>query len=112
MEYITVLEFNKKEKETFLFYLQWTGNEEALTRFYNKMKGITYMMSGDCSTFEMDISVKLTAEMVNGHCRLPYGYFMAMFNVYSGTFQEPDEEITEEWLNDNFTHGGIENFFG
>jgi hypothetical protein len=113
MEYITILEFNTKERETFIHYVQWTGNEEALTRFYNKMekRKFTYELRGDSSTFEMDISVKFTEEMVDRHCLLPYGSFMEMFNKYKGTFQEPDEEITYEWLDDNFTHGGIQNFF-
>ena len=112
MEFITFIEHNHKELERFIFYLQWTGNEEPLTWLHKTVNRSCSGMEGDYSDFEMDIDVKFTEEMVDQHCKLNYGSYSRMFQKVVGHcmmwkgWRRDVEKMTEEevanWLDRKF----------
>lgn len=71
MEFVTFIEKNTKENETFVYYLQWTGNEEILTRLDRLINGASYeTFYGDHSIVGLDISVKIPESSVDIHCEI------------------------------------------
>jgi hypothetical protein len=91
LEFVPFIEYNTKENETFIFYLQWTGNEEQLTLLAEATgKAIADDMDGDFSLFSMDIGVKIPESAVDLHTKIKTfnGYF-EMFTKCTGKFQSP-----------------------
>jgi hypothetical protein len=101
MTFIRFTEKNHKEHETFHFYLQWNGNEEALTLLQKIVdKSDDSEMYGDCSTFTMDSTKQFTEEEVNLFCKLPCSNdYHGMFTKCTGTFYCPFQ--MEDLLTDN-----------
>ena len=112
-EFIAFIEQNHKENETFVFYLQWTGNEDALTRLEESVENAMYDdMYGDYSSFSMDTSVKLTEDAVTQMCRLKFGTYSRMFTKCTGVFKYPfDGQISAEELDRAFYACKIERMF-
>ena len=120
MEYITFIEKNYKKNEIFFFYLQFTGNEEAL-RELNQLVGLAdfTVMDGEFSEFMMDIQTKFSEEVVNDHCRLNYGVYSYMFQKVNGKFVMPEKLKNEdmetyeiaEYLDDCFFGLEIRTYF-
>lgn len=121
MEFVTFIEQNHKEHETFVFYLQWTGNEEALTWLYDTIQLSSSDGCGDYSVFDMNIQVKFTEEMVDQHCKLHYGCYTHMFNKVTGicnmgrTLQDEvdgmDRYDIGRWLDEQFYASRIQDWF-
>jgi hypothetical protein len=87
MQYIVFAEKNYKENETFVFYLQYTGNEKKLEKFAKFLKKANYnFMDGDYSTFSMQISAQISQQSVNEHLRINLGSYDRMFQVCKGIF--------------------------
>ena len=86
MEYITFIENNHKENEMFIFFLQYNGNEEMLTKFHEFLSSANYDMYGDYSDFQMDIKNKLSESTVNQMIKLQYGSYSQMFQKINGKF--------------------------
>ena len=114
------LEHNHKERETFVFYLQYTNNEASLKKLEEFIKSSDHSyMDGDYSNFEIDLTVKFSEEMVDQHCKLPFGSYSHMFQKICGTFKYPfdddyyDEETAPRKMNE-FDKAKIldEYFFG
>ncbi len=105
MTFIRFTERNNKEHETFHFYIQWNGNEEALTLLQKVVdKSDDSVMYGDCSTFTMDSTKKFTEEEVNLFCKLPCSNcYHEMYTKCTGTFvcpfTEDDISSTENTAN-------------
>jgi hypothetical protein len=113
-EFVAFIEQNHKENETFVFYLQWTGNEDALTRLEESVENAMYDdMDGDYSSFSMDTSVKLTEDAVKQMCRLKkFGTYSRMFTKCTGVFKCPfDERVSAEELDSIFYACKIERMF-
>jgi hypothetical protein len=111
-EFVAFIEQNHKENETFVFYLQWTGNEDALTRLEESVENAYDDMDGDYSSFSMDTSVKLTEDAVTQMCRLKLGTYSSMFTKCTGVFKYPfDGQISAEELDRAFYACKIERMF-
>ena len=94
IQFVMCEEHNHKENETFLFYMQWTGNEDAITLLHQAItKSDVSEMYGDYSSFRMDLT-KITEDAVDQLCKLKSsnGYH-AMHTKCTGAFTSP---ITEE----------------
>ena len=88
MEYIAFIEDNNKERETFVAYLQYTGNEVELAKLYecvNRAKNRYVYGDLTLSTFEMSMT-RITEDAVNQHCNLPFGKYGPMFYKVNGRF--------------------------
>jgi hypothetical protein len=95
LEFVPFIEKNTKENETFVFYLQWTGNEEQLTLLDEAIrKSCCHFMDGDYSLVTMDINVKIPESAVDIHTKLKhFNAFHNLFTKCTGTFSCP---ITRE----------------
>jgi hypothetical protein len=101
MEYITFIEHNHKENEMFVFYLQYTGNEEALEKFTQFVKKAEYDMDGDYSDFQINLDVKFSQDAVDQHCKLDYGSYSHMFQKVNGKFECPFEGVEDDSDDEN-----------
>jgi len=117
MEYITFIERNHKENESFIMFLQWTGNEEMLTKLRDYIVSADPSnMCGDYSEFEMDIKNKVSESTVNEMIKLDYGSYSNMFQKASGKFvysalDEMDSEEKAHQLDEHFYHCKIRYYF-
>ena len=88
-QFVAFTVYNTKEKEQFMFLCQWTGNEEALTKF-NKLVKYVYDnvvdMGGDVVEIKGDIDVKLSESAVNEMLKL---------NKYTITFCDFSRPFTK-----------------
>ena len=102
MEFITFKENNKKENESFIFFLQYTNNEEAIENLsYYIEKADPSDLNGDFSSFEIDINTKISESSVHELEKVNLGTFGPLFTVCKGLFsfnKEMFDEVEEsEW---------------
>lgn len=96
-QFVAFTIYNTKEKEQFMFLCQWTGNEEALTKFHNLVKYVHHNvvdMGGDVVEIKGDIDVKLSESAVNEMLTLnkytiTFCDFARPFTKCYGTFSLP-----------------------
>ncbi len=123
MEYCVFVEHNQKERESYIFYLQYTGNEKELELLYKLVtKADNGNLVGDVAYFEMaDPSLRISQAAVDEHMKLKsFGSYCKTFQVANGTFQFPwddtevdelDEYDTARALDRRFFHGCIRSCF-
>ena len=117
MEYITFIERNHKENESFIMFLQWTNNEELLTKLRDYIVSADPSnMCGDYSEFEMDIKNKVSESTANEMIKLGYGSYSNMYQKVNGTFlysalDEMDAEKKAHQLDEHFFHCKIRYYF-
>lgn len=93
--YVAFIEYCRKDNLTRIYYLQYNGNEEELTKFYNYVSQAVetgYELGGDLSSFDMNLDTLIPEEAVDLHTTLndnPY----VRFSKLDGTFKCP---ITED----------------
>lgn len=103
MKFVALTERNNKEHETFYFFLQWEGNEEALTllnRIVNSAD-VTEMYYGDFSIFRMNLDMKFNKFSENTIKEMRKARFLASYaepiEFCTGKFVPPfTEEVLEE----------------
>ena len=98
-EFVMLYEQNYDKEELFIFYLQWTGNEEALSKLYNIIQNSHYdEITNESAIITMDIENKIPESAVDIHCksRGPNKY-NTLFTKCSGKFIYPfdDDELNE-----------------
>ena len=97
--FITVCETDHKENESFFFYCQLDGNEEAFACLKEACAKAMYDdMYGDYSSFQIDMT-PLPESVVDIHSKLfpnMNGYY-SLFSKHTGTFHCPlsKEEVSE-----------------
>jgi len=111
-----VLEHNKKEDETYIFYCQWTGNELELEKLIHVIKTANPEdLSGDVAIFEVS-RTRIPESAVNVHISIKdFGSYTNMFQKCEGTFtcsifsEDPHEKAIG--LDDKFFGGRLPKFF-
>ena len=101
LEYVMFLEKNTKEDELFIFYLQWTHNEENLVKLESILDNANYdEMYGDFVMLSLDTSVKFPESVVDLQCSMKKDLngYCHLFNKCNGRFNYFDTPsiITEE----------------
>jgi hypothetical protein len=100
LEFVTFIEKNHKENETFIFFLQWTGNEAELRLLERATKeALLDDMSGDYVEVHLDTSARLCEATVDQMCCVKdTNNYNRMFTKCTGTFKCPltEEEIETE----------------
>lgn len=98
MQFITILETNRREKESAIHYCQWDGNEAELEKLFNIMT-LSYQDDDfrchEVCTFVFSRQL-IPEAAVDAHCKLLYGNYMSMFVKHTGTFKCPPFETTVE----------------
>ena len=99
MEYCVFVEHNQKERESFIFYLQYTGNEKELELLYRLVtKANNGDLVGDVAYFEMaDPSIRISQAAVDEHKRIILGTYSQTFQIVNGklTFRFLEDEISD-----------------
>lgn len=54
-KYAVLQEFNDEESESWLYFIRWEGNEDALRKLQEQLETIEWYLMEDCSTFDLDI---------------------------------------------------------
>ena len=99
--YVTFIKYCRKDNLIRMYYLQYNGNEEELTKFYNYVNQAVetgYELGGDLSSFDMNLDTLIPEEAVDLHTRLndnPY----VRFSKLDGTFECPISEDDIEGTN-------------
>ena len=71
LEFVVFTIYNTKERESFIFYLQWNGNEENLNRLEALIDNADFScMDGDYIAIQLDTSVKIPESAVDIHCKV------------------------------------------
>lgn len=99
MKFIIFKEDNKKEHETFIFFLQYDGNEHMI----NTLRDIIYStdfseMEGDYSSFEINTQNKISEQSVEELCSIQLGSYSHLFTECRGEFNFPYDAF--EFLSD------------
>jgi hypothetical protein len=116
MEYIMILEHNKKEYETYVLYCQWTGNEVQMEKLIHTIKTADPEdLYGDFATYEVS-RTRIPEAVVDIHVSIKeFGSYIPMFQKCEGTFicpefsENPYEKASE--LDSAFFHGKLRMFF-
>jgi hypothetical protein len=119
MQYVVFAEKNHKEHETFIFYLQYTGNEKKIDKFAKLVERANFdFMDGDYSEFLIQTSVKISEQSVIEHLRINLGSYARMFSVCKGHFDfnfDSLEDLSDTdlacALDNNFFACRIKDFF-
>ena len=88
IKYVTFVEKSQDEKETFIIYIQYNGNEESLTRLKEALD------KAECSEFFLDLNHFISKSSVQEHLALSYGSYSKMFSEAIGKLCLP------EWMDD------------
>lgn len=99
-EFIVCMERNTKQQEVFIYYLQWTTNEETILRLNKAIQKANYAEKegGDYSELRCDLDKKLPESVVDAHIGLKdMNSYFPMFTKCTGTFtfHLSEEEIDE-----------------
>ena len=87
MQYITLQEYNKKENETFVFFLQYTGNEKEINKLVYYIKNAnTDDLNGDFSIFSIDENNMISESAVKELIKVDLGSYSSLFNMCKGKF--------------------------
>ncbi len=99
MEYCVFVEHNQKERESFVFYLQYTGNEKELNLLYRLVsKADNGNLVGDVAYFEMaDPAIRISQAAVDEHKRIILGTYSQTIQVVNGKlrFGFREDEISD-----------------
>ena len=87
MKFVIFRENNKKENESFIFFLQYDNNEEMIHKLEEIINSTDFSyMDGDYSSFEINTSNKLSEQTVNELTSIKIGSFYSMFTACRGKF--------------------------
>jgi hypothetical protein len=116
MEFIPIVENNHKEREMYVFYCQWTGNEEELEKLIRVIEKADCQLHGDYSDFQTS-RTRISESAVDEHVKLTeFGSYTHMFQKCVGTFVCPDFSDMDPYdlgnaLDERFYHGRLRNLF-
>jgi hypothetical protein len=99
MKFIIFKEDNKKEHETFIFFLQYDGNENIINTLKDIIESTDFSeMDGDYSTFEINTHNKISEKTVEELCSIQLGSYSDLFSECRGDFNFPYDDF--EFLSD------------
>jgi hypothetical protein len=96
-----LFEKNTKENETFIHYIQWNDNEEALKLLEKVLNMADYddIYGGDIVMLSLSTKIHFTEDAVNQHCAVKddLNSYYSMFTKYNGKFKCPfnDDDTLE-----------------
>jgi len=83
-KYVVFIEENIKEGETYIFYLQYTGNEYSLRTLSVYMANANYPAFNFSCRFYIDVKNTISERSVDEHIKIN---LLPMFEKVDGTFE-------------------------
>ena len=101
-QFIALHEYNTKEKESFILFMQYTDNEENIKLLVEFILDADYEdMDGEYVRFEIDSNNLISEKTVDEMIKCGFGSYHDMFSKLSGKMKNPfyGEEDDEEYKN-------------
>lgn len=91
MMFILLHEFNTKENESFIYFIQYTGNEKIIASFANFILKANYdnLEGGDYVKFEIDTKNLVSENTANEMINCKFGSYSYMFSKLTGKMLDP-----------------------
>lgn len=97
MQFVLLHEFNSKENESFIYFMQYTGNEETMASFADFISKADYDdMGGDYVKFEIDTENKVSENTADEMIKCNFGSYSYMFSKLTGTMANTFAEDMDE----------------
>jgi hypothetical protein len=121
MKFILLHEFNTKELESFIYFMQYTGNEKTIASFAEFISKADYdAMGGEYVKFEIDSKNLVSENTADEMIKCNFGSYSCMFSKLTGKMEDSfNEDSVEDMegdeiatlLNDKFFGNGITKLF-
>ena len=86
MKFILLHEFNSKELESFIYFMQYTGNEKTIASFANFISKADYgnLEGGDYVKFEINSKNLVSENTADEMIKCNFGSYSYMFSKLTG----------------------------
>lgn len=114
--FVTLMETNDKECESWYYFIRKSGNEKALQHLQNQLETIRWRSSEDISTFDLDLKHPVTAKTAKQMTKLELNvYFHRKFDgklqiIDLGLHSKEDNESKMCKVFDLLGYGQIEDY--
>ena len=90
-KFVLLHEFNTKENESFVYFIQYTGNEKTLTSFADFISKANYdnMDGGEYVKFEIDTKNLVSENTADEMIKCNFGSYSYMFSKLTGKMVDP-----------------------
>jgi hypothetical protein len=96
IQFITLHEYNSKEEESFIHFLQYTDNEENINNLAEViLDADNYELAGDFVRFEIDIRNIISEKTVDEMIKCRFGSYYYMFSKCIGKMKHPFDNKDE-----------------
>jgi hypothetical protein len=91
MKFILLHEFNTKENESFIYFMQYTGNEETIASFSEFISKADYgnLEGGEYVKFEIDSKNLVSENTADEMIKCNFGSYSYMFSKLTGKMVDP-----------------------
>jgi hypothetical protein len=91
MKFILLHEFNTKELESFIYFMQYTGNEKTIASFANFISKADYgnLEGGDYVKFEINSKNLVSENTADEMIKCNFGSYSYMFSKLTGKMEDP-----------------------
>ena len=102
MKFILLHEFNTKENESFIYFMQYNDNEDTIKSFAAVISKADYEdMGGHYVKFEIDTENLVSENTADEMIKCNFGSYSNMFSKLTGKMEDP---LTEEEVKDMEGH--------
>lgn len=115
MKFILLQEFNTKENESFIYFMQYTGNEKTIDSFAEFISKADYgnLEGGEYVKFEIDSKNLVSENTADEMIKCNFGSYSYMFSKLTGKMVDPfNEDSVEDMKGDEIATLLNDEFFG
>ena len=115
MKFILLHEFNTKENESFIYFMQYTGNEKTIASFAEFISKADYgnLDGGEYVKFEIDTKNLVSENTADEMIKCNFGSYSYMFSKLTGKMVDPfNEDSVEDMEGDEIATLLNHEFFG
>jgi hypothetical protein len=90
-KFVLLHEFNTKELESFIYFMQYTGNEKTIASFAKFISKADYdnMDGGEYVKFEIDTKNLVSENTADEMIKCNFGSYSYMFSKLTGKMEDP-----------------------
>jgi hypothetical protein len=116
-KYAVLQEFNDEEKECWLTFLKYTGNEENMKFLFDQLESIPFYVIEGMSTFDLEIDKLVSEQTAKEMTNIDLNHY-SFHRKFDGELKRIDFGLKADWKTskkirkvcDVLGYGGIENF--